>query len=292
MSPSLNQWRALRGGLAIALAVGGFFLFITQTTFDRSPLSRVVISRTAIPGLHGVAKLAQVVDPSKSTFGPTKQAARRDPGRTGLYAREWYVSTSGPPEAGIVLQVLPDLSTARAVGGAVRDQLSTKPVLNGYDVTSVETFSVRGVPGASGTAFAVAPTGSSGSATGYAFKAEFTLGRSVFSELAVTAEPSPSLAPITADVQASARLLEHVALPSSFAHGRVPTTASIVYGVVALVVVIAAALAPEWVVRRLARRREHRRQRAEAQARSQYLARGRRTVRGRGAPPWAQPRKR
>ena len=291
MSKTRGPWRLLLAVVALGLAVAGFFVFIPQTKLDRSSMGHLVVAHSAGRGLPAKASLSQVVDPSTSRFQPAKVAAQRDPDHTGLYAREWYVSPSSPPEAGIVLQVLPDEATARRTEADAARSLSTKPVLTGFTSAAAQPFPVSGVAGATGQAFALSRSGSN-AVVGYAYKTLFRAGRAVESELSVSADTTKSLGPIEADVQASARLIEPSVLPASFSRRHLPTTASIVYVVVALVAVVAVVLAPERVVRLVARRREHRHARAEAQARSQYLARGRRAVRGRGAPPWAQPRKR
>jgi len=233
----------------------------------------------------------QSPDASTSQFAATRQAGKRAPDQTGLYAREWYVNASSPPEAGVVLQVLPDAATAREADKQSRVRLPVKPVLTGFTSGPAQPFTVPGGSGATGAAFALSPTGSS-QAVSYAYKTEFQLGRAVVSELVVAIDKTLTLGLIRSDVRASVHLLERSTIPSSFARHEHPTTASIVYIVVALVVIAAAVVLPEWTVGFLGRRREHRRLKAEAQARSQYLARGRRAVRGRGAPPWSQPRKR
>lgn len=288
-----NLWRAARAAVVVGLAVAGYLFFIPQTKVDRQQLGSLVISRTAVPGVPAKARVSQSVDPSRSTFSVTKAAARHDPDHTGLFAREWYVTSGAPPEAGIVIQLLPDDDSARRVAADVVKSLYTLPVLQGETARPAERFDLAGVPGGLAAAFALADSAVPAKGiVGYAYKTVYRVGRVVVTELVEDTLPRRSPGPVGADARAGRALLQREEPGFSLIRSHVPSTASIVYGVVALVVVVGAVILPEWVASYRGRRREHREQRARERDREQYLARGRRTVKRGAAPPWAQPKKR
>lgn len=286
-------WRALRAVVAAGLAVLVYFLLVPQTRVVHKELGTLMLTRTALPGVPAKPKLSEWVDPSSSTFTVTKQAGKRDPDHTGLYAREWYVSQSGPPEAGMILQLLPDTSTAQQAGDKVAGELESAPQLSGEKSGPAEPFSIPGVPGGRGAAFALSDSNvPANGVVGYAYKVEYRFDRAVVSELLADSGTTKSTRAAVTDAQRGYRLLEQREPGFSFAHQRLPVTASIVFGAVALVLVAAAVVVPELAVVLLRRRHERRMARAEARARSQYLARGRRTVGRQGAPPWSQRKRR
>ena len=286
-------WRALRAVVATVAAAVVYFVLIPQTTVQHKELGSLMVTRTALNGVPAKAKLSEWVPPSSSTFAVTRQAAKRDPDHTGLFAREWYVSQNGPPEVGVIVQLLPDATTAEKSAGNVRSQLLTAPQLSGEKAGKAQPFSIPDVPDGRGAAFALSDTNvPANGVIGYAYKTVYRFDRAVVSALIADAGKTKSTTAAIADAQAGYRLLEQREPGFSFAHRRFPLVASIVFGVVAAVAVAAAVVVPELTLVLVRRRRERRLQRAQARARQQYLARGRRTVRRHGAPPWAQTKRR
>jgi hypothetical protein len=289
-----GKGRALRAVVVVVVAAIGWYLFIPQSHIERSLLSALVPVHTALaPKVPAKAKLSEAINPSQSTFRATRAAARRDPAHTGLYAREWYVVAQGPPEVGIVLQLLPDDATARRVFSAVVAELKTAPTLNQETPTAPEPFSVRGVAGSRGVSWilddsttpAHAPVGSS-------YTVVYRVGRAVVSELMVTTSAVRDTATVAADVRAGARLLARREPGFSMVRTTYPLVASLILAAIASAIAGGLVLLPEPVAARLERRRERRHERELRRAREQYLARGRRTVRRQRAPAWSQPRRR
>src|SRR5579883_1004096 len=103
-----STFRVARALAVLALAGAGFALFVPRSYADRPLLGRLLITRTAAPGVPAEAGLSRSVPPADSTFAVTREAARTDPDGTGLFAREWYVAPNAPPEAGMIVQLLPD----------------------------------------------------------------------------------------------------------------------------------------------------------------------------------------
>jgi hypothetical protein len=260
---------------------------------DRHLLGRLVITRSATPGVPAKSALAQSVPPSESTFATTRKAAKADPDATGLYAREWYVAANAPPEVGVIVQLLPDPEQARTVLADVRRQLSTAPTLQGETPSGATSFSVPGVVGATGYSFALSDSVAPSKGTiGTAYKVAFRVDRSVVTELVISTSPARDLAPVRTDVRNGAALLRHAGPGFSFVRTSVPVLATIVYAVVAVVVALLAVVAPDFLVTWRGRRRERRLEREQRRAREQYLARGRRTVKRQRAPAWSQSRRR
>jgi hypothetical protein len=71
-----------------------------------------------------------------------------------------------------------------------------------------------------------------------------------------------------------------------------PVVASVVFGVIAVLIAAGAFFVPEWAPHALRRRRARHEAKKLENARSQYRARGRRAVRRHRAPAWRQPGRR
>ncbi|HAM01675.1 MAG TPA: hypothetical protein DCQ30_05535 [Acidimicrobiaceae bacterium] len=283
--------RGLRAVVVLALGGVGYALFIPQGHADRKLLGNLVIRHTALKSVPAEAKLKQAIPGSDSTFSVTKRAARQHPDETGLYAREWYVAPGAPPEVGAVLQKLPTADEARRVLSAVRAQLRTAPTLSTEKASSPQSFSVPGVPSAAGVSFLLFDANTHAQ-VGTAYTAAYQVDDAVMSELIVSTSSTRDTAAAVADVQAGAALLRQKAPSFSMVVTTYPSTATLVYAVVTVVVATASLFLPEFMAERLRRRRQRHHEREQRKAREQYLARGRRTVRRGRAPAWSQSRKR
>jgi lysylphosphatidylglycerol synthetase-like protein (DUF2156 family) len=287
------SWRVARAVVVAAVAAAVYLVLIPQTQVKHNELGRLVVTHTSVAGVPAKAKLAEWVDPSKSTFSVTRQAARRDPNHTGLYAREWYITPEAPPEVGIVLQLLPDAVSARAAQEKVAGDLLTAPQLSNLKAGAGQRFPIPGVPGGRGSAFPLTDTaGATKGIVAYAYKTVYRVDDAVLTELITSSGTTSDTRAAVADAQAEYRLLSARAAGFSFAHTHLPTVATIVYSIVTAVAMAGAVVLPEWAVVLVHRRRERRLARAHARERQQYLARGRRTVRRHGAPPWAKSKRR
>lgn len=277
----------------VVVAAVGFAILIPLTRTDGKLLRRLVIDHSALSEVPHHAGVSESVPPSQSDFAVTRKAARRDPSETGLYAREWYVSSSGPPQAGVVLQLLPTVGQARSVLAAIDKQLPEKPSFPEETAVEGSPFTVPGIPGARGESFMLEDsTTAAKKIIGASYTAAFQLGRVVVSELMVTTTAVRDTGPIFADTRAGYRLLAAREPGFSMDRTHLPLESSLVYAGVALAVAALALLAPEWVVGSVRRRRQRHQEREVRRAREQYLSRGRRTVRRQRAPAWSQPRKR
>jgi len=289
----VTRGRVLRVVVVLLLAAAGYFVFVRQSTVDRHLLARLVLTRTALSGVPAKAGLSESVLPSQSTFAVTRRAAKRHPSSTAMYAREWYVSSSGPPEAGIVLQLLPDDATASRLVAEEIAQLKRAPSFTEETPTQPETFSVAGVAGARGVSYTLDDATTSAHApVGTSYTVDYRVGRVAVSELMVSTSTTRDDAAIDKDARAGARLLAANEPGFSLMRTSWPLLASLIYAGATVVVGAGAFFGPELLAERSRRRRQHRHERELRRAREQYLARGRRTVRRQRAPAWSQPRRR
>lgn len=289
----LGGWRVrwLRVVVVVVLAGVGYALFMPQTHIDRKLLGNLVIRHTAVGSLPGKAKLAEAIAGSRSSFDVTKKAARVHPDATGLFAREWYVVSGAPPEVGIVLQKLPTSTEARSVLRAVQVQLGTAPTLSGETASAPQPFSVPGVASAKGVSFLLSDANTRAE-IGTAYTGAFQQGAAVVSELIVETSSTRDPSAAIADMQAGSALLARAEPGFSMVRTTYAFVATLVYAVVTVVAAAGAVFLPEFMARRLRRRRERHEERELRKAREQYLARGRRTVRRGRAPAWSQSRRR
>src|SRR5579875_2622197 len=108
-------WKTLRGAVVVVAAVVLYLVLIPQTSTDRHLLATLTLTHTADKEVPKGAAVTQAVPGSSSSFAATRAAAKAHPDETSILAREWYISSSAPPEVGIVVQLLPDAATARRV---------------------------------------------------------------------------------------------------------------------------------------------------------------------------------
>ncbi len=278
--------------LALALALAGFLLVIRSTHADHNLLGNLVIRRISISVLPSRPAYTSYIPPSDSPFKVIKDAAKKDPDRTGLYEKEWATSSNktGNLEAGVLVQLLPDSKDAGEVFTKSKKQFVTSPSLTGQTVSAGIAFSVPSVPGAFAEWHAMASS-STNKADGYAYTAVFQVNRAVVGEVLAF----PTLRPLsdtTKIADAEHALLVRTEPSFSMLRTTAPVLASVIWWVVAVLVAAAAFFVPEWAPDVLERRRATHAAKELERARSQYRARGRRAVRRHRAPAWRQPGRR
>jgi hypothetical protein len=281
------SYRLIRAGAVLILALAGFFVFVRTPHVDRKLLRNLVIDHTATPGVAGRRPaISEPVPSSTSSFPAVKAASKSDPDNVGIYETEWYLTASTPPDAGILLTYLPNESAARETLTDAVKLLSKPPTLQGESATTPQRFSVTSVGGAHAVYSKL--TTSAGNAAGYSYSLDFRVGRVVVSELIITKQSSLDTSAAETDAREEATLLERAEAGFTLSSVSTPVTASIVYWVVALVLVAGAFALPELAAAQVQRRHERREQRDNERSRSQYLARGRRAVQRHKAPAWRQ----
>jgi hypothetical protein len=276
----------LRVAVVVVLAVVGYFLFIRTSRSDPQQLSRLVISRTSVPGLRDRAPTRSTsVPPTGSDFAVVQQAAKSQPNETGLYEIEWQVSPSAPPQSGVLLTYVPDSSTAKKTFDASVKLLSTGPKLQNETASKPTPFAVPSVPGARASASQLS---SSGKPVGYSYEVDLYFGRAVASNLVLTSNTTYSPAAAIKDAQNEYAVLQAQEPGFSMTTTKTPLISTIIYVVVALLIAVGAFFVPEWAVEMTHRRRERHQERERERQRSQYRARGRRAVQRHKPQAWRQ----
>jgi hypothetical protein len=278
--------RALRAGVVVVLAVVGFFLFIRTSRPDPQQLSRLVISHTSVPGLrHREPVLSRSVPAGGSSFAVVRQAAKSNPNETGLYEMEWEISASSPPQAGVLLTLMPNEAMAvKAFDDSVK-LLSTGPKLENSTGSKPMPFAVPSVPGARASASQLS---SSGKPVGYSYEIDLHFGRVAASNLVVTSNTTFSPSAAIRDAQNEYSVLVSNEPGFSLVQTSTPLTTTIVYVAVAVLIAAGAFFVPELAIETRRRRRERHAERERDRQRSQYRARGRRAVQRHKAPAWRQ----
>jgi hypothetical protein len=278
--------------VVLALALAGFLLVIRSTHADHGLLGNLVIRRISISVLPSRPAYASSIPASDSPFKIIKDAAKKDPNRTGLYEKEWVTPSdkTGNLEAGVLVQLLPDSKTAGEVFTKSKKQFVTSPSLTGQTVSVGIPFSIPSVPGAFAEWHAMTSS-STNKSDGYAYTAVFQMNRVVVGEVLAF----PTLRPLsdtTKIAEAEYALLVRGEPGFSMLRTTFPVLASVIWWVVAALVAAATFFVPEWAPGMLQRRHASHVAKELDRARSQYRARGRRAVRRHRAPAWRQPGRR
>jgi hypothetical protein len=289
-----ERWRitAIAGSavLVAALAALGYVLFVKVThplpsATRTKRLSQLVIVNPGVSGVDAKPKQAAVIPSSSSNYALVKQLGSSDPDDTATYGRNWQSASDAANEATIFVDILPTTADAASVRNEAVQVNTKAKSFTSENFTLDSHFAVPGVPGSVGAAYTIAA--SSTSPAGKAYTAVYQFDRAVVSLQVQT--DSTGLTEQDASTIASAeyRLLERVEPGFALAQTSRPATASIVYGVVALLLVMLVIVVPG-IVRR-SRRAHH--INLERRARYQYTARGRKTVRRQRSPDWARSRR-
>ncbi|MHB8438339.1 MAG: hypothetical protein ACYDD4_04160 [Acidimicrobiales bacterium] len=295
---STTSSRILRAAVLVAAAVVVYLLVIPVHTPRPNTLGRLVIGHPTLSSLHAQVAHSQAVPTADSNFAGTRKAGKDSPDSTGVYERAWYVSTSGPPEAGIVVQLLPDAATAQSVERAAAANVRTAPKLQEESAGLPTSFRVPGVPGITAEAFVLHDaTKASAPVVGYAYQTSLRVDNAVVSELVVSTDSSLSTGAARSDAKAEFALLQRVLPGFSLSETSYPWLATLVVALIAVAVVALALVAPEWAVAAVRRRREKHAIREEQRRRAEYRARGRRVAKRQRQPAWlstprARPRRR
>jgi hypothetical protein len=284
-------FRLARLAVVVVIAVVGYVLFIRTPHVERQVLGNLVIPRTSVHGLPARPSLASSPSPSTSSIPVVKQAAKTDPDHTGLYAVEWTTSTNANLAVALVLQLLPDSRRARTALKPSQKQFVTNLSLSGETLSEQTAFSIPSVPQALAESYAMASS-STKAAEGYAYAIVFQMDRAVVAEIMKSPDTTRSTSDAISITQAENALLQRAEPGFSMLRTITPVIASVVFGVIALLFAAGAFFVPEWAPDALNRRRARHKAKELENARSQYRARGRRTVRRHRAPAWRQPRRR
>jgi hypothetical protein len=260
-------------------------VFVHSTHADSTLLGKLTVSEPHTSLLGKRPTQSQASDPSTSGLKEVKKAAAEDPTNTGQYLREWAAPKSAQDAAALLVSFLPSEEQAVRANRTATSLYGSTTAL-GTSYTRASQFTVPDVPGSSGTTFA-AVTPTSGQAN-TVYTITFQFGRAAVVEFVDVAQTALSQSDAESLAKAQYSLLRQTEPGFSIARSTWPWLASLLCGVITVVVAAAVFVVPEWV----GRTRDRRVAQAEFRSKSQYRSRGSRAVRRHRAPAWRQPRRR
>jgi hypothetical protein len=278
-------FRWLAAGLILVVGAVGYVVFVKQTHLDRSRLSQLVIVHPGVPGLKPKAAAEQEVNTERSTYPTVKTSGENDYNHTGAYARNWQGTAASHNAATLLVDLLPNEAlAAKTRAEAARLDLAAGSFAAEHFTLSSH-FTISGIPGSSGSAYAVAA--SSTSVAGNAYSIVFRVGRTVVSQLVEAGQGGLTQADAETIARNENSLLQRVEPGFTMEVTTRHFWPSLIYWVIVVVLAVLALVTPGLIRRRRAARlakRAHREQ-------YQYRSRGRKAVRRHRAPSWAHPRR-
>jgi hypothetical protein len=134
-----------RAVVVLVAAAVVYELVVPSTHTDRARLARLVPTASGLAPFAKTTPQAAAQNDAQTGLVAVTAAAKKSPGRTGIYSIAWSASqTSG---AGVIAFLLPDVATAQAALPQIKSQQmgATTYATNSLDRKS--TSSVAGVPG-------------------------------------------------------------------------------------------------------------------------------------------------
>jgi len=262
--------RAAIALVALALAIVGYFLIVPNTFINSDLLGRLVLANTGLKGVAAAPTYSAPLPTVSSPLSALTAAAAENPGTAGSYARNWF----GPLSTGNSVDLSAELLPTRQVALTTQSEAGVQDIGAAALKTALHTVTARfTVPGGTAVTYTtprpVPKSGPQGPPVPGA-AADFSFGRVVI-RMTMTGPVStrPSLVGV---VDRQLTLLKRVE-PNfpTLSVTSYSTIKSIVYWVIAILLIVALALVPDWV------------RRVRAQRRARELARQRRQVTVRGS---------
>lgn len=261
-----------RVAVVLAVAAGGYFLVVPthhdrQTRIVTSRLSQLAIASPGVTGFNDKPQQSAVQQASEIGITALTNAAKNDPGHTGVYARSWTKAKQGSDAIVVFAILLPTESEAQTVLGGVDKQVLAKNAEASNSLKQTSTFAVTGLDGSHGAIYEPTKPTKTSQVT---VVTTFRQGRVVnLVQAAETTNTAAGRQTTQAHVESVSKAqaahlrtlspgfnLVELVRPAGTSY---PATASIVWIAGSLVVASVAGLAPVWY-RRSRRRREARRQ--------------------------------
>ena len=286
MNAPRTRTRLIASALVIVLAAVGWLAFVSSTSAVPSRLSALVIADPGLPGLKAEPGGRRPIAANVLPFPPAAKATGGG-ADTGGYAASWQTSAksaAGATTANVLLELLPDRSSAGHVRTTAVQRYTDPKALAQSSLAVTSHFTVPGVPGAAGIALASTRTGAS---TGTGYAVTFQLDRAVAIEFVQAASGTAGRGDTATMARAEYRLLRHAEPGFSLAVTSRPLVASLVYWAVAVALAGSLLLVPWW----LGRRRTRLALKQQARVHYEIRSRGRKAVRRHQTPAWARPRR-
>lgn len=268
----------LRAVVVLAVAGVGYYEVIPSTHVQRSRLSQLLITVNGTTTYPGGPSTSAERPSTTGGLASMKAAAAKSPNRTGIYVSTWTTKASAQDGLAMVAFLTPDTATA----GKVRAELAkTQLSANAYSsstspLTRTSTFSPAGIPGAAGSLYS---TGPKVNPAGHVAVTVWQTGRVVALVESVTTGATAQSDAVTSAQREAARL-SAVEPGFTLSVTRYPSTATIVWSVGSLIVLILVAGGPvAWRRRQERKARELEEELARTiRVRGQTIVRRRREV--------------
>ncbi len=270
-------------GLVMALAGIGFWTIFQSTRMEPSRLSDLVIQDSGLVGMQEKASRSEVVTSSQSDWSVVRKAAAAHPDQTGGYARTWEGARGGSNSLSILIEDLPTSWDSKLLRKQIMAEYTNAKTLKTHEVTITSRFSLLRVPGSQGVSYQETATNSSairGSTV------VFAVGRLV---VLVDVQTAASSSGGGGDIRSAAHnqyaLLRAREPGYSMVEATRSPSASLVYGLIAVIVAASTVALPRLVQRGYSRRQ------ARLITRASYgrQVRGSKVLRRRRASPLMQP---
>jgi hypothetical protein len=265
---------AVAAVVVLVLAGIGYKLFIPVHHVERGRLAGLVVSHPPAGFTAKPASSSQVTAAS-NPFAEVKAAAKRSPNATGSYSVEWTATGSSSNGASILVSMLPTESDAVTVLRQAAQGYLKSTSFKSESYPFAGNFNVSGLPGAGAALYKVDPTKGDQRLAVVAFR------QSRFVAVEFVQQDSPAAAQAAAGTLARDERshLQQVESGFSLVDTTYPTAASVILGVVAVLLAAGLVVVPP-AMRRGRRIQDERR---AASARRQVRGRGHKIARHQAA---------
>lgn len=263
--------RVAVAAVLVGLAIGGYLLWIPVHRPDPHKVAALAVTGPVVR-LRGHPKTSTLDPATAVPISAVKTATVATPGETAAYSVNW--KGLAPVTAGSVeIIALPTLQSARSAQSEILTAELSKTSLTGVGYGFGGLTKVPGVPGAEGKYYLKGTKPTVTASTPRVTAVVFRAGR-VIVNVTVDAKGADATATARALASAQYRHLELVGTDPALAQTRFPVVASLVYALVAIVVLAIAEVTP-WIV---ATEQHRRREARVAAARSARVSRGNKVV--------------
>ncbi len=242
-TPRKRMILAVVGAAVVLLgSVIGYLTLIPQTHVVPSRLSQLVTTRPGVKAFDIKATSSLVQPVAKSGIKPLEAAANQFPAQTGIYSRVWRPSANPVAATEIIAFLSPSTTTARSVYQLLNTQQLGSKSYASSSLARRSTFNVPGIAGSSGATYSSSGASSTTKANPTLGEVVFRFGRVV--ALTETLSTSGAQHSVQVIARSEAAQLHSVEPGFTLAATAYPVTASWIWAIVTLVLLLAVGYVP------------------------------------------------
>jgi len=239
-------------GLVMVLAGIGFWTIFQGTRMEPSRLSDLVLQDSGLAGMQESASRSEVVTSTHSDWSVVRKAAAAHPDKTGGYARTWEGAKGGSNSLSVLVESLPTSWNAYLLRRQIMAEYTNANTLKAHGVAITSRFSLLQVPGSQGVSYQESATTSSairGSTV------VFAVGRLVvLVDVQMPVNSSGGAGDVRSAAHSQYALLQAREPGFSMVEATRSPSASLVYGLIAVIVAASTVVLPRLVRRGYSRR--------------------------------------